>query len=97
MTDKELQQLAREVAQSIATEVGIPMAFVQEMQEIKFIPKVLKALLRTHCIVGKKKVKALCRLTIENSISVDYALIDGLTDLVCDMFSDEYHKEMDNE
>ena len=56
MTDKELQQLAREVAQSIATEVGIPMAFVQEMQEIKFIPKVLKALLRTHCIVSREKV-----------------------------------------
>lgn len=53
MTDQELQLLAREIAKNIATEVGIPIAFVQETQEIKFIPKVLKALLRTHCIVSR--------------------------------------------
>ena len=56
MTDQELQQLAREIAQSIATEMGVPIAFVQETQEIKFIPKVLKALLQTHCIVSREKV-----------------------------------------
>lgn len=91
MTGQEIKRLAKEYADSLDYVV------VSRPTTADIVTDALRYILRTHCIVGKKKVKALCRLTIENSISVDYALIDGLTDLVCDMFSDEYHKEMDNE
>lgn len=69
---------------------------VNKTEEAKFIPKFLKLLLRTHCIVSREKVKSLCHLTVENSISIDYGLIDGLTDLAWDMFKEEFHNEMDN-
>lgn len=45
-----------------------------------------------HCIVSKEKATELCRLTLEHGDSVDYELIDGLTDVVCDAFSEQYHQ-----
>lgn len=96
MTDKELQQLAQTITEALADDCHLPLCMVNKMEEVKFIPKFLKLLLRTHCIVSREKVKKLCRLTVENGISIDYGLIDGLTDLVCDMFNEEYHKEMDD-
>lgn len=48
-----------------------------------------------YCIVTKEKARELCRLTIDHSDSIDYGLIDGLVDWVCDSFEEEYHKEID--
>ncbi len=46
-----------------------------------------------HCIVPKAKAQELCQLTLEHGDSEDFGLIDGLVDIVCDMFEDEYHQE----
>lgn len=45
------------------------------------------------CIVEKSKASELCRLTLEHGNSVDYGLIDGLTDIVCDIFREQYQEE----
>lgn len=98
MTDKELQQLAREYAeqnppQGLKDEV-LKRALIEKNAEI--FEKFLVWLTKTHCIVSREKVKELCRLAIDNSMSVDYGLIDGLTDMG-DMFNEEYRNEIENE
>lgn len=94
MTDQELQQLAKEIATENYKHFGDEKSIDLMAHEYE---DVIKCILRTHCIVCREKVKDLCRLTIDNTMSVDYGLIDGLTDMVCDMFNEEYHKEIDNE
>lgn len=49
--------------------------------------EVIEWLLRRYCLVEKSKAVNLCRLTLEHGDSVDYGLIDGLTDVVWDIFS----------
>ena len=56
----------------------------------------LKFVLRRYCLVEKSKAADLCRLTLEHSDSVDYGLIDGLTDIVCEIFHEIYHQIADN-
>lgn len=56
----------------------------------------LKYTLRRYCLVEKSKAADLCRLTLEHSDSVDYGLIDGLTDIVCEIFHEIYHQVADN-
>ena len=53
----------------------------------------MKHLLRSYCIVENSKATELCRLTLEHGDSEDYGLIDGLTDMVCDIFREQYHQE----
>lgn len=56
MTDQELQQLAQTITEALADDCHLPLCMVNEMEEVKFIPKFLKLLLRDHCIVSREKV-----------------------------------------
>lgn len=51
---------------------------------------------RRYCLVEKSKATALCRLALEHGDSVDYGLIDGLTDIVCELFPEQYQQVADN-
>lgn len=53
---------------------------------------VINFLLRRFCLVEKSKAAKLCRLTFEHGDSVDYGLIDGLTDIVCEIFPEQYQQ-----
>ena len=59
---------------------------------LREMERVVRLILSTHCIVSKEKVNELCRLTLQHGGSVDYGLIDGLTDIVCDIFSEQYRQ-----
>lgn len=59
MNDQELQQLAQTITEALADDCHLPLCMVNETEEVKFIPKFLKLLLRTHCIVSREKVKEL--------------------------------------
>ena len=56
MTDQELQQLAQTITEALADDCHLPLCMVNEMEEVKFIPKFLKLLLRTHCIVSRELI-----------------------------------------
>ena len=56
MTDQELQQLAQTITEALADDCHLPLCMVNKTEEAKFIPKFLKLLLRTHCIVSREKV-----------------------------------------
>lgn len=56
----------------------------------------LKYTLRRYCLVEKSKAADLCRLALEHGDSVDYGLIDGLTDIVCELFPEQYQQVADN-
>lgn len=56
MTDQELQQLAQTITEALADDCHLPLCMVNEIEEVKFIPKFLKLLLRTHCIVSRSDV-----------------------------------------
>ena len=69
-----------------------------EHQEItepwhQVVEDLTNAIVKDYCIVPKAKAQELCRLTLEHGNSEDFGLIDGLVDIVCDMFEDEYHQE----
>ena len=84
MTPEEITKLAEEY---VAKVYGGDTDFIDEAENV------ISWLLRTHCIVSKKKATELCRLTLEHGSSIDYGLIDGLTDIVCDIFGEQYHAE----
>lgn len=88
MTTEEITKLAEEYAEAQCGS-NSPVCFIREKTEME---EKLRWLLRTHCIVSKEKATELCRLTLEHGDSVDYGLIDGLTDIVCDIFSEQYHQ-----
>lgn len=58
--------------------------------------RVIRFLLRRFCLVEKSKATELCRLTLDHGDSVDYGLIDSLTDIVCDIFSEQYQQVAEN-
>ncbi len=101
MTPEEITKLAEEYAED-ATKVmaGDPDLSASDLNGIKrdvaeYAEEIIRWLLRTHCIVSKDKAAELCRLTLEHGSSIDYGLIDGLTDIVCDIFGEQYHAEAD--
>lgn len=83
MTPEEITKLAEEY---VAKVYGGDTDFIDEAENV------ISWLLRSHCIVSKEKATELCRLTLEHDDSIDYGLIDGLTDIVCDIFSEQYHQ-----
>ena len=87
MTPEEITKLAEEYANETVS-MRHTTAIVADEAE-----NVISWLLRTHCIVSKEKATELCRLTLEHGSSIDYGLIDGLTDIVCDIFGEQYHAE----
>lgn len=97
MNFPEITALAREYAEEKARadrEQGFPETFINDMFEFykKDMKSALDFLLRRFCLVEKSKATALCRLTLEHGDSVDYGLIDGLTDIVRDIFSEQYQQ-----
>ena len=53
----------------------------------------LEWFLKRYCVVEKSRAAELCRLTLEHGDSVDYGLIDGLSDWVMTCFEEQYHDE----
>ena len=69
-----------------------------EHQEIiepwhQVVEDLTNAIVKDYCIVSKAKARELCRLILEHGNSDDFGLIDGLIDIVSDMFKDEYYQE----
>lgn len=99
MTPEEITRLAEEyaveVTKDMAKTLDEPSCLLNETKRAtkEYITDFMQWLLRTHCIVSKEKATELCRLTLEHGDSIDYGLIDGLTDIVCDIFGEQYHAE----
>lgn len=83
MTPEEITKLARSLCATSNPTID----------DVWLIEDIIDGILRTHCIVSKEKATELCRLTLEHGDSIDYGLIDGLTDIVCDIFGEQYHAE----
>lgn len=90
MTNEQIQALAREYAEFT------DMSPVDKKNISAICECFLKYTLRRYCLVEKSKATDLCRLTLEHDDSVDYGLIDGLTDIVCEIFHEIYHQVADN-
>lgn len=94
MDEEAITALAREYAEEMCgKEEQSPMYFDIARMEME---EKLRFLLRRYCLVEKGKATDLCRLTLEHSDSVDYGLIDGLTDIVWDIFPEQYLQVEDN-
>lgn len=110
MKPKEITALAREYAEEINPANRLndyPEAkMIADMmrnalsevidEKIKDFEDFVRFLLRRFCLVEKSKATELCRLTLEHGDSVDYGLIDGLTDIVCELFPEQYEQEARN-
>lgn len=83
MKESEITALAREYAEEIYRGSA---EFIDEVEQV------ICWLSQRFCLVEKSKVSELCRLTLEHSDSVDYGLIDGLTDAMCYMFPEQYYQ-----
>ena len=101
MTPEEITKLAEEYAEDATkADAGDPNLSASDLNGIKrdlaeYTEEVIRFILRTHCIVSREKATDLCRLTLEHGDSVDYGLIDGLTDIVCDIFREQYRAEVE--
>lgn len=101
MDGEEITALAREYAEEqgkLDREQGFSEFFIKDMLVFneKEFKSVLEFLLRHFYLVEKSKATKLCRLTLGHSDSVDYGLIDSLTDIVCDIFSEQYQQVADS-
>lgn len=103
MADDQITALAREYGEYVANSLDYDMCSGPELRH-RLVAKgnfesaqlVLKWLLRRYCLVEKSKATDLCRLTLDHGDSVDYGLIDSLTDIVCDIFSEQYQQVADS-
>lgn len=91
MDNDQLTTLAREYAEEIYPNLSDKIISLRT-QEIKNAERLIRFLLRCFCFVEKEKATELCRLTLEHGGSVDYGLIDGLTEIVCDIFPEQYQQ-----
>lgn len=89
MDDNQITALAREYAEEIYPNLSDKI-ISRKTQEIKDAERVIRFLLRRFCLVEKSKATELCRLTLDHGDSVDNGLIDSLTDIGCDIFSEQY-------
>lgn len=87
MSEEEITALAREYAEFT------DMSPVDKKNISAICECFLKYTLRRYCLVEKSKAAKLCHLTLEHGDSVDYGLIDGLTDIVWDIFPEQYQQE----
>lgn len=94
MTPEQITTLAREYAEWITKDYGKDNAYTPCTQATTKI--FLRWLSQRYCLVEKEKVNSLCRVAFENGASVDYGLIDGLTDFVMEVFPEQYHQVADN-
>lgn len=87
---KEISRLAREYAEQYTYHRDIRIV-KEDVEDF------LDWLTQHYCIVKKSEVKKLCKLIVDNASSVDYGLIDGLYDIMEDMFCEEFHEELEKE
>lgn len=95
MKPEQITALAREYAEEIYPhEEGEDLGQMEFLRTsaAKHIEASLKMLSRRFCLVEKSKATELCRLALEHGDSVDYGLIDGLTDIVCDILPEQYEQ-----
>ena len=97
MNDDQITAISREYAEwvtDIPKAKELPNCHLNEANDLiaDDAERMLTWLSRRFCLVEKEKAAKLCRLTLEHEDSVDYGLIDGLTDIVCDIFSEQYHQ-----
>lgn len=96
MDNETITSLAREYAEEICPENDYQEDIEWREDDIKretsCVESLLKWLLRRYSLVEKSKAADLCRLTLEHDDSVDYELIDGLTDFVLEVFPEQYHQ-----
>lgn len=90
MNESEITTLAREYAE-LTDGSPADKSYITAIAE-----NTIRFLLRRYVLVEKSKATGLCRLTLEHGDSVDYGLIDGLTDIVCELFSEQYEQEASN-
>lgn len=88
MNDKEIKDIACKYVEEV---YNGDTDFIDEAVSI------IGWLLLDHCIVNREQVQKLCRLAVDNSMSVDYGLIDGLYDMMEDMFEDEFHSALEDD
>lgn len=100
MIDTEITDLAREYAEEIRADIlpFFPRPLPNSMEVLvkadqEKAEHLIRFLLRRYCLVDKSKAANLCRLTWEHGDSVDYGLIDGLTDIVCEIFPEQHQQE----
>lgn len=95
MKQELITALAREYAEGIYPhEEGEDLGQMEFLRTsaAKHIEASIKMLSRRYCLVEKSKAIELCRLTLEHGDSVDYGLIDGLTDMVYEIFPEQYQQ-----
>ena len=103
ITNEQITALAREYGEYVANNPIVASYLdTDEKKDINIranarrAKDVIKWMTDRYCLVEKSKAADLCRLTLEHSDSVDYGLIDGLTDIVCEIFHEIYHQVADN-
>lgn len=103
MNDDQLTAIAREYAEEVYRNAHkemevLPNCLSNEAINIfaEDMEHKVQWLLRRFCLVEKFKATELCRLTLEHGDSVGYGLIDGLTDIVRDIFPEQYQQVADN-
>lgn len=96
MKPEEIAALAREYAEEECNKSTLPDKTQLHEDKLVEFYDVYSFLLRRFYLVEKSKVVKLCRLTFEHDDSIDYGLIDGLTDLVLELFPEQYHRVADN-
>lgn len=103
ITEDQITSLAREYAEEVYRNAHKEMEvlpnclsneainmFAEDMEHK------LQWLLRRYALVEKDKALDLCRLTLEHGDSVDYGLIDGLSDIVMEIFPEQYQQVAEN-
>lgn len=93
--EDQIAALAREYAEEMYPNLSDKIISLKT-QTIKEAEGVIRFLLRRFCLVEKSKATELCRLTLDHGDSVDYGIIDSLTDIVCDIFSEQYQQVAEN-
>ena len=101
MDNNQIQSLAREYAEEMikgkpAEELPNCLKNSMLTMNTEYVAEIFQWLTRRFYLVEKSKVVKLCRLTFEHDDSIDYGLIDGLTDLVLELFPEQYHRVADN-
>lgn len=89
-TDQQITAIAREYAEWVTEAEGGNKAYIPAEQAIA--SAFLRWLSQRYCPVEKSRASDLCRLTLEHGDSVDYGLIDGLTDIVWAIFPEQYQQ-----
>lgn len=97
MTNEHITALAREYAGQSIDPYGFSKSTYEEMVEEKAenVAYILHWLCDRFCLVDKGEAAKLCRLALEHGNSIDYGLIDDLTDFVLEVFPEQYHQVAD--